>query len=99
MTAIAGTITYRTTVTAVAASSGDGDLIAALFNGITFPRINAAAACTATNASGTVTIYWPQATTQAGNGLVLDFVSKVVAADTALAQTPLLTVGTQVAIT
>ena len=98
MTAIAGTVVYRTTVTVVAASSGDGDTIAALFNGLVFNSISTSA-CTATNSSGTVTIYWPQTTTRAGNSLVLGTVSGIIAADTALTSPITATVATTAAMT
>lgn len=98
MTAIAGTVVYRTTVTVVAASSGDGDLIAALFSGVVIAGISNTAA-TATNASGTVTIWWPQTTTRAGNSLVLNIVSLIIAADTVLVSPVTATVATTAAMT
>lgn len=83
MTAISGTVTANTVVTVVAASSGNGDTIAAIFNGITFRSISNTA-CVATNASGTVTIYWPASSVLAADAQVLQFVANEIAAVTSL---------------
>lgn len=99
MTDIAGTVVYRTTVTVVAASSGNGDTIAAMFNGVTVAGVSTTAAATAANASGTVTIYWPQTDVRAGNSTVLDIVSGMIAADTALTSPITATAATTAAMT
>lgn len=98
MTAIAGTVVNRTTVTVVAASSGDGDIIAAMFSAVVIAGVSNTAAV-ATNASGTVTIYWPQSTTRAGNSIVLNIVSTIIAANTALVSPVTATVATTAAMT
>lgn len=98
MTAIAGTVVNRTTVTVVAASSGDGDIIAAMFSAVVIAGVSNTAAV-ATNASGTVTIYWPQSTTRAGNSIVLNTVSTIIAANTALVSPVTATVATTAAMT
>lgn len=98
MTAIAGTVVYRTVVTVVAASSGDGDTIAAIFNGAVVAGLSVTAAV-ATNSGGTVTIYWPQTTTRAGNSLVLNTVSNMIAAVTTLTSPVTATAGTTSAMT
>jgi hypothetical protein len=99
MTAISGTVTFRTTVTIVAASSGDGDTIAAMFNGVIIPQVNTATAATATNASGTVTLYWPQTTTRGGNQWVHNVVATMIAAVTTLTSPITTTVATALAMT
>jgi hypothetical protein len=83
LSTISGTIVNRMTFTIVAASSGDGDTIAAMFSGITFPSI-ATASATATNNSGTVTLYWNEANLLAGYEIVYNFVMRTIAANTAL---------------
>jgi hypothetical protein len=99
MTAILNAVNYRTTVTVVAASSGDGDTIALKFNGVIIPAVSNTAAV-ATNASGTVTIYWqPQSGVRGGNGLVLNTVSAMIAADTSLTSPISVSVATTTAMT
>jgi hypothetical protein len=98
MSTIAGTVVYRTTVTVVAASSGDGDTIAAKFSGIVIPAVSASAA-TATNASGTVTIYWPQTGTRVGNAIALGTTMSMIAADTSLTSPVTATVTSTAAAT
>jgi hypothetical protein len=83
MSLISGTQTYYTSITVVAASSGDGDTIAAKFNGIVFPGISPTAAV-ATNASGTVTILFASTAVRAGNQVVQGLVANVIAADLTL---------------
>lgn len=83
MTAISGTVTANTVVTAVAASSGNGDTIAAIFNGIIFRSVSNTA-CVATNASGTVTIYWPASGLLMADQQILQFVANEIAAVTSL---------------
>lgn len=78
MTAIVPTISYRVTATVVAATSGDGDTIAAAFNGLTIGGVDVAGAATATNASGTVTIWWPASAVRAGNDLILNQVTNII---------------------
>lgn len=100
MTAISGTTAYRTVVTVVAASSGNGDTIAAKFNGIVIPGVSSTAAV-ATNASGTVTIYWPQtgSSPREADRMVLDTVMNIIAADTSLTSPIDISVATQGALT
>jgi hypothetical protein len=93
MSAISGTATWRTVVTVVAASSGDGDTIAAKFNGLPILSVSDTNA-TATNASGTVTIYWPQTTIRAADRLVQSIVTDVIRADTSLTAPISITVAT-----
>lgn len=82
MATITGTVSANTVITVVAASA-DGATIAADFNGITFPSISNTAA-TATNVSGTVTITWPSSSMLCGDALARQFVTNVLAANTAL---------------
>lgn len=98
MTAIAGTVVYRTTVTTVAASSGDGDTIAAKFSGIVIPGVSNTAAVS-TNASGTVTTYWPQTAMRCSDGEALNIVQTIIAADTSLTSPITSTVATVAAST
>ncbi len=93
MTAITGTVSAQTVVTVVAAS-GDGATIAAMFNGITFTSISTSAA-TATNNSGTVTITWPSANMLCADGEARQFVTNMLAADTALTSPITITSTTQ----
>lgn|SRR5678815_5719671 len=83
MALISGTQTYYTTVIVTAASSGDGDTIAAKFNGIVIPGISPTAAV-ATNASGTVTILFTATAVRAGNQVVQGLVANIIAADLTL---------------
>lgn len=99
MTAISGSVVYRTTVTAVAASSDDGDTIAAMFDSIIVAGVSTTTAATAANSSGTVTIYWPQADVRAGNGTVQNIVASMIAADTSLTSPVTVSVATQAAMT
>lgn len=98
MTAISGTVVNRTTCTVVAASSGDGDTIAAIFSGVVIVGISNTAAV-ATNSGGTVTIYWPQSGVRAGNLIVLTVVSNLIAAVTTLTSPITVSVGTTAAMT
>lgn len=98
MTAIAGTVVYRTVATVVAASSGNGDTIVTKFNGVVIPAVSNTAAV-ASNSSGTVTIYWPQSSVRAGNGIVLNTVCNIIAADTSLTSPITATVATTLAMT
>ena len=82
MTAITGTVAYRTVVTVVAAS-GDGAAIAAKFNGVVIAAVSPVAA-TAANSSGTVTITWADATISAADGIAQMVVTNMLAADTTL---------------
>jgi len=83
MTAISGTATLNTVVTVVAASSGNGDTIAAMFNGVVIRPISNTAAV-ATNASGTVTISWLESGVLTGNSLTRSVVAKIIGANTSL---------------
>jgi hypothetical protein len=84
MATIAGTASYLRTVYVTAASSGDGDSIAAAFNGITIPGVDIVGPATAANASGVVTITWPETAVRCGNELVLNAVTNLIAAMSAL---------------
>jgi lysophospholipid acyltransferase (LPLAT)-like uncharacterized protein len=83
MALISGTVTYQAVVTVVCASSGDGDLVAAMFSGMTIGAVSGSAA-TASNASGTVTITWADSAIRVGDGIVLTTVANLIAANTAL---------------
>lgn len=83
MSTIAGTVVLRTTITTVAASSGDGDTIAAMFSGIVVPGISTTAGVS-TNATGTVTTYWPQTVLRCSDQEAFAIVTAIIAADTAL---------------
>jgi hypothetical protein len=83
LTAISGTGSFRTTITIVAATSGDGDTVAAMFNGIVIPGISNTAAV-ATNSSGTVTLYWPATAVLEGDQSVLTDAWAMISANTAL---------------
>jgi hypothetical protein len=83
MSTIAGTVVNRATVTTVAASSGDGDTIAAMFSGIVIPGISNTAGVS-TNSSGTVTTYWPQSVLRCSDQEMFAIVAGIIAADTAL---------------
>lgn len=98
MALVAGTKTYQTVVTVVAASSGDGDLVAAMFNSVVIPRVSATAP-TAVNASGTVPIVWGQSTILEQNQSVLDVVASLIAANTALTAPVTMTVANRVSVT
>lgn len=98
MTAITGALVNRLTFTIIAASSGDGDTIAAMFNGITFPSISTGAA-TATNSSGTVTLYWNEVNLLADSQLVYMFVANLIKANTSLTSPITLTYLEQGSIT
>lgn len=98
MTAISGTVTYKTVVTVVAASSGDGDTIAAMFSGIVVAAISNTAA-TASNSSGTVTITWPDSSIRVGNGIVLTTVTNMIGANTSLTSPITVTATTQGSLT
>lgn len=93
MATITGAVAGKTVVTVVAAS-GDGANIAATFNGISFPSI-ASAVATATNNSGTVTITWPSANMLVDDDLARDFVTRKLAANTALTSPITVTATTQ----
>lgn len=98
MTTISGTVVYNTTVV-VTAASGDGATIAAMFNGILIPAVSATQTAVATNASGVVTISWPQSKVRAGNSLVLNTVANILGADTALTSPISISVATLAALT
>lgn len=83
MSTISGTFSYRTNITITAASSGDGDTVAAMFNGIVIPGVSNTAAV-ATNASGVVTLYWPATAVREGDPVALNTVFAMIAANTAL---------------
>lgn len=82
MTAISGTVTWQTIVTIVG-DSGDGAAVAAYFNGIVIPGISDTAA-TATNASGTVTVTWPNSSVRVANGLAQTVIANFMATHTTL---------------
>lgn len=98
MTAISGSYSYRTTITVVAASSGDGDLVAAMFSGIVIEGVSSTAAV-ATNSSGTVTIYWPAANVRCGDATVLNIAFAEIAANTALTSPVTATIARQAVAT
>jgi hypothetical protein len=81
---IAGTASYLTTVYVTAASSGDGDIIAAAFNGLTIGAVDVAGTATATNASGVVTISWTSSQVRAGDGAILTIITNMIAGMAAL---------------
>jgi hypothetical protein len=83
MSTISGTATWETIATVVAASSGDGDTIAAYFSGVVIPGISNTAA-TATNATGTVTISWPNSGVRVADNLAKTIVTNLIASHTAL---------------
>lgn len=84
MTALAGTISYTTTVVLTAASSGDGATIAAAFNGQIIAPVSVSTTATAVNNSGTVTITWPSLNVRAGDSSVLTAVLNIIAGMTSL---------------
>lgn len=84
MTALAGTISYLTTVTLTAASGGDATTIAGMFNGITIPGIDIIGAASASAASSVVTITWPSTAVRVGQDIVLNAVAAIIATNTAL---------------
>lgn len=90
MTAIAGTVAYWTVVT-VTAASGDGAAIAAKFSGVDIPGVSTTTAAVATNASGVVTITWPQTVVRCSNEQAQTIIANILAADTTL--TSPITVG------
>lgn len=98
MTAITGTPTLNTVVTVVAASSGNGDTIAAMFNGIKIGGVSNTAAV-ATNASGTVTIYWPESGVRTGNSLTRSIVAGIIGANTSLTSPITITVASSTWLT
>lgn len=98
MTAISGTVSANTVVTVVAASSGDGDTIAAIFNGLVFPSISSHTA-TATNSSGTVTITFPSSSMLAADGIARQFVTNKIAAVTTLTSPITITASTAGSLT
>lgn len=84
MAALAGTISYLTTVTLTASSGGDATTIAGMFNGITIPGIDIIGAATASAASTTVTITWPASAVRIGQDAVLNAVAAIIAPNSAL---------------
>lgn len=98
MTAISGTVSANTVITVVAASSGNGDTIAAKFSAIVFPSISTSAA-TATNSSGTVTITWPSTSMLCADAMARQFVTNVIAADTSLTSPITISSATQGSLT
>jgi hypothetical protein len=93
LSTITGTVSANTVITVVAAS-GDGATIAAVFSGIVFPSISNTAA-TATNSSGTVTITWPSSGMLCGDVIARQFVTNLLAANTALTSPITITSATQ----
>lgn len=99
MALISGDVGYQTVVVVVAASSGDGDTIAAMFNGIYINGVSTVDTATAANSSGTVTITWDSTDVRAADMTVLGIVAARIAEDTTLTSPITLTVATRARMT